>query len=103
MSERRDAYVERLKARLDRWNKKIDEVEERAQKVGSDSRAEAEKQLNNIRAKRAELEERIEHVRKEGDGAWKDLRRGVKSSWRALDKAVRQAASKFKQPPMKSA
>jgi uncharacterized coiled-coil DUF342 family protein len=95
MSEKRDAYVEKLKAKLDDWNAKIDKLEARAQQASVDSKAELQKQIANVKARRDEVVAKIDSLRQAGDGAWKDLKGGVKSSWRALDKAFRSAASNF--------
>ena len=96
MSEKRDAYVAKMKARLDKWNLKIDTLEAAGQKGKADSKTEYDNQIKKLKAKRAEFEEKIENLRKVGDGAWKDLKVGVKSSWKTMDKAVRSAAANFK-------
>ena len=103
MSERRDAYVEKLKARLDKWNKQIDVLETKAREIGTESKAEVQKHIDNVKSTRADLEEKIDGLRKASDSAWKDLKKGVKASWKSLDKAVRAAAADLKQsPPEKS-
>ena len=96
MSDRRDAYVAKLKARLDKWNAKIDELEAKTQKIGADSRAELQNQIANIKEKRAEVEQKIESLRQAGDGAWKDLKAGAESSWKVFHQAVRSATTRFK-------
>jgi hypothetical protein len=54
MSEKRDAYVAKMKARLDKWNVKIDTLEAAGQKVKADSKTEYDNQIKNLKAKRAE-------------------------------------------------
>ena len=99
MGTRRDAYVEKMKSTLDRWNKRIGELEAGAQQLESKTRVEMQKQIDTAKAQRDELVDRIEKLRTAGDSAWKDLRKGVKTSRKALDKAIRSAASHFKQQP----
>ena len=76
---------------------KIDKLEAAGQKVKADSKTEYDNQVKNLKAIRAELGEKVENLRKVGDSAWKDLRAGVKSSLKTMDKAVRSAAANFKQ------
>ncbi len=101
MNSRRDAYVEKMKAKLDVWNKKIDELESSARQIEAGTKAELEKQLQAAKARRDELVAGIESLRKASDTAWKELRGGLKASRTALDKAVRAAAASFKQAPPK--
>ncbi len=97
MSEKRDAYVAKMKTKLDTWNKKIDSLEEKGHQIGADSRAEFQTQMGNLRAKRDEAKEKLEGLRRAGEDAWRDLRDGIDSSWKSLDEAVRRAAANFKQ------
>jgi len=103
MSDRRDAYIEKLKARLDKWNKQIDVLEAKAREIGAGSKAEVQKHIDNVKSTRSELEENIENLRKASDNAWKDLKKGVKTSWKTLDKAVRAAAADLRQSPPEKA
>ncbi|HUX21560.1 MAG TPA: hypothetical protein VMW69_09995 [Spirochaetia bacterium] len=95
MSEKRDAYVEKLKAKIDGWNGKIDELEARARKAGADTKAEFRNRIGSAKEKRDEIIGKIDAVQQAGEGAWKELKGGVKRSWRELDKAVRSAAANF--------
>lgn len=99
MGSKRDAYVEKLKARLDDWNKRIDELEAGARQFEAGTRTEVQKRIDTAKARRDELAETIESLRKASDSAWKDLRRGAKGSYKALDKAIRAAAARFKKQP----
>ena len=101
MNEKRDAYIEKMKAKLDKWNGDINTIEERARQVGADSKAELRNQIENVKTKRADVEKKIENLGQAGDAAWKDLKAGVKTSWKALDKAVRSASGNFRhaKPP----
>lgn len=99
MSSSRDAYVEKLKAKLEVWNKKIDELESTARQIEAGAKGELEKQIQAAKAKRDELVAGIEDLRKASDTAWKELRRGLKTSRKALDKSIRAAVASFKKAP----
>jgi chromosome segregation ATPase len=96
MSGKRDAYIEKSTAQLNKWNAEIDELEEKARRVGAEAKAEFRSQIAIVRAKRSELEGNIAKLRQAGDSAWKDLKEGIESSRKALDKAFHSAASNFR-------
>ena len=102
MNERRDAYVAKMKARLERWNEKIDALDAAGHKVKTDSKAAYDSEIKHLKARRREFEEKVENLRKAGDGAWQDLKAGVKESWKIMDDAVRSAASNFRQAGLPS-
>jgi uncharacterized coiled-coil DUF342 family protein len=96
MGEKRDQYVEKMKAKLDMWNAKIEKIEAATRQAGMDSKKEYQDRIQDLQTKRAGVEQKIQDLLKAGDGAWKDLKAGVKSSLKALDKATHSAASNFK-------
>jgi len=97
MNERRDAYVEKMKARLDKWNERINTLEAAGHKVKADSKTEYDNQIRNLKVKREEFERKVENLRRAGDGAWQDLKVGVKGSWKTMDDAARSAAANFRE------
>ena len=92
MSERRDAYLQKLKAILDVWNAEIDRLAEREDKAGPNAKIEYHKKLDELRAKRDDIEARIDAMHKAGDDAWEDLKFDLESSWEFL----REGLSVFK-------
>ena len=48
----KDAYVQKLHAKLDEWNAEIDKLKAKADKAEADSRAEYHKQIEALREKR---------------------------------------------------
>lgn len=99
VSEKRDAYVAKLKAKIDDWNAEISSLEARAHQVGANSKAEVQRQLDNAKARRDDVVAKVEGLRQAGDDAWKELKGGVKGSLKELDRAVRAASSKFSRTP----
>ncbi len=100
MSEKRDAYVAKMKAKLDRWNGKIDKLEKKAGQLGTDAKAGLQNQIDGLKTKQTEVKDKIDGLRSAGEDAWKDLRAGVDSSWKALSKAGHSAIASFKQPDL---
>ena len=95
MSERRDAYIQRLKAMLDDWNAEIERLTAREDKAGPNAKIEYHKKLDELRTKRDDLEDRIDAMQKAGDDAWEDLKFDLESSWEFLKDGLSIFKSEF--------
>lgn len=95
MSDPRDAYVQKLKAQLDEWNAEIDKLAARAEKAGADKRIQYRQQLENLRAKRREIEDKLAELRDAGENAWEDLRIGLENSWEIFKASFEAAKTEF--------
>jgi hypothetical protein len=84
MSATRDAYVEKLKERLDRWNAGAAEWETRAE-------LSRQRYVTEFRACREEALYRLKLLQKASTSAWGDLAQGVDRAWDALDASFEQA------------
>jgi len=73
MSTKRDAYVEKLKAQLDEWNTDIDKLAAKAAHAEVNAKIEYQNQLDDLRAKRDDVRDKLLAVQQAGDGAWEDL------------------------------
>ncbi len=96
MGEKRDAYVQKLKDQIDQWNSDIDNLQEKAGKMGADAKAEMQKHVEELKAKRKDLEEKLKPVQKASGEAWEDLKGGTNQALKALGDAVTAAKSRFK-------
>jgi uncharacterized coiled-coil DUF342 family protein len=92
----KDAYVQKLHAKLDEWNAEIDKLKAKADKAEADSQAEYHKQVEVLREKRKDVESKIRDVVEAGDGALEDLKSGVQGAWDSMEEALKSARSKFK-------
>jgi hypothetical protein len=95
MAEKRDAYVQKLKAKLDEWNAEIDRLAAKAGQAEAESKIEYHQQLEDLRAKRRDLEAQIAAVQQAGEGAWQDLKQGIENSWEILKTSLARAKSEF--------
>jgi hypothetical protein len=96
MSEKRDAFVNKLKSRIDVWNVEIGKLEARANLVKAEGKVEYAMQIEKLRAQRAEAQQKLDALLHAGEGAWEDLKTGVEKSWEALGQAVKSATTRFK-------
>jgi uncharacterized coiled-coil DUF342 family protein len=92
----KDAYVQKLHAKLDEWNAEIDKLKAKADKAEADSRAEYQKQIETLQQKRKDAETKIREVAAAGEGALEELKSGVQGAWDSMEEALKLARSKFK-------
>ncbi len=96
MGEKREAYIAKLKAKLDDWNSEIDKLEAKVGKLNAESRAQYQNQLENLRSKRNDIDQKINDLKKSGESAWTDLKGGIESARKAMDEALKSAVTRFK-------
>jgi septal ring factor EnvC (AmiA/AmiB activator) len=95
MSEKRDAYVQKMKAKLDEWNADIAKLEAKARQKEADARADVERRIEKLKAKRKTVEDDLDQLLRSGEYAWEDLKAGIDSAADALGEALRSARSHF--------
>ncbi len=95
MTEQRDAYIQKLKAKLDEWNAEISILAAKAEQAGAEAKIEYHRQLDDLRAKRRELEGKISELQEAGESAWEDLKQGLENSWEILKISFTKAKSEF--------
>jgi len=91
----RDAYVQKLKAKLDEWNATIDKLQAKADQTEAESKIKYEKQLADLRAKRKDVDEKILELEQAGESAWEGLKQGLENSWDILKASFTKAKSEF--------
>jgi predicted RNase H-like nuclease (RuvC/YqgF family) len=95
MIEKRDAYVQKLKAQLDEWNADINKLEAKADQAEVRAKIEYHKRIADLRARRKEVEDNIGELQQAGEGAWEDLKQGLENSWEILKISFTKAKSEF--------
>ena len=91
----KDAYVQKLHAKLDEWNSEIVKLKAKADKVEAESRLEYQKEIETLQKKSDEAEEKLAEVRQASEGAWEDLKSGIQNAWDSMEKALKSARSRF--------
>jgi len=93
---KREAYIAKIMAKLEKWNNEIDKLEAKAEQAKDASKAKYRRQIESLRSMRAEFEKKLEDLAQSGGKAWEELRGGVESAWKSLSKNIKAAISKFK-------
>ena len=89
----KDAYVQKLHAKLDEWNAEIDKLKAKADKAEAEKRVEYHQQIANLQEKRKDAERKVAEVR---EAAWEDLKSGVQGAWESMESAIKSARFRFK-------
>jgi hypothetical protein len=95
MSERRDAYINKLKAMLVEWETEIDCLSAKEDNAGLDAKAEYHKRLAELRVKRDDLAARIETMHKTGEDEMEDLKFDLENAWKFLEEGLLIFKSEF--------
>lgn len=97
MSEKRPTQ-ELLEAKLQETDAEIDKLDARLRqhKANSELRDKLAQRLQDIRDRRAELNDRITNLKQKTATSFDELGEGVQDAWAELSSAVKRAADEFK-------
>lgn len=93
---KRDDFIERMKANLEAWNAEIDILAAKAREVGDEARVKYHDDIERLKQRRDETRELLEELQQTSEAAWGTLRQGLEESWERLRKAFADASSHFK-------
>ncbi|GHC23508.1 MULTISPECIES: coiled coil domain-containing protein [Aidingimonas] len=92
----REAYEQKLQAKLDEWQAEIDKLRARAKSNEADARIEREEEADRLEAKREEVRQKLDELRNSSDDAWDDIKDGAERAWDSLSASFEKARSRFK-------
>ena len=95
MNDTRDAYIDKMKAKLDEWNAEIAVLEARARQKGADAQKQYHEKIAAAKETRRAVQENLDEMRRVGSDAWKDLKAGIEMAADSLGEALRSARSRF--------
>ena len=93
--EQMQAFREQTEARLAEYEKDIDQLQAKAEKMGGDAKAKAEQQLTALRQKRDAVSEKIKELGSSSEGAWEQIKSGIEAALDDLGDAYKKAAAEF--------
>lgn len=96
MSEKRDAFVQKTKAKIDQWNAEIDKLSARADQAEAEAKIEYENEIQELKKFRDEARQKLEKLQQAGEGAWEDFKAGAEMAYDALSQAIESARNRFK-------
>ncbi len=92
----KNAYEQKLQAKLDEWKADIDKLSAKAEQAEADTKLEYQKQVEDLKKRREDMRERLGELKKSGDSAWEDVKAGIENAWTSLEDAMRKATQRFK-------
>ena len=89
----REAYEQKLRAKLDEWQAEIDKLKAQARGADADARIEREKEAERLEERREEVRRKLEELREAGDDAWDDIRAGAERAWESMSDAFEKVVN----------
>jgi ElaB/YqjD/DUF883 family membrane-anchored ribosome-binding protein len=93
---RRESHLAKLAGQLNTWDKKLDELKVKATASAGTVKTDYEKKMDEIRAKRKEVEEYLQKMKTASEDSWKELKKGAEKALNSMTKAIKNAKAKFK-------
>ncbi len=93
---KREAYIQKMHAKIDEWNRDIDKLNAKTNQVEANARIEYQKQIEALKRKRNDIEEKLSKMSRSGEHAWEDLKSGIDLAWEAMSEAIQSATSRFR-------
>lgn len=95
MPDTKDAYVRKLKAKIDEWNAEIDALAAKTEQEHPELKAQCRQKVEALQAKIKDAEERISTVHDAGEAAWEELKQGIRSSLETWKDSFAKAKREF--------
>ncbi|MDN3521877.1 coiled coil domain-containing protein [Halomonas ramblicola] len=92
----REAYEQKLQAKLDEWQAEVDKLKARAQGAQADARIEYQEEIDRLESHRDEARQKLAELREASDDAWEDVKDGVERAWDSVSESFKSARSRFK-------
>jgi ABC-type multidrug transport system fused ATPase/permease subunit len=91
----RHDYIRKMQLILDEWDAELDRLEAQAGELKEEAREECRRQIDELKAKKAQARAKLEELRREGGEAWDDLKAGLESAWDSIGRALMSARERF--------
>lgn len=99
---RRDEFFDRLKQRVDDWNREIERLEQRVGSLKSDMKTRYQGRLDELKARRDNAEAKLEELHASGEDAWEKMQKEAEHAWIAFKEAVNTFKSHYRKDSDKS-
>lgn len=93
--QNKDEYIQFLHRKLDEWNADIDRLRLKADIIEAEKKADLQSQIDMLKSKRRDVEERLSDLTSAGAEALEDMKSGLDLAWEATNNAFQSAVSRF--------
>jgi uncharacterized coiled-coil DUF342 family protein len=97
MPEKKDVYVQKLKAKIDEWNAEIDKLSAQANQSQADLKLRYLEQVEELKEKRNEAGAKLEALQEAGESAWDEIKDGLEESFHVWKDSFARAKAAFGQ------
>ncbi|MDX2149808.1 MAG: hypothetical protein SFV54_03670 [Bryobacteraceae bacterium] len=95
-AEERREYRETMQRRYDDIDRKINDLEERAERGGKKVKAETREAINDLKAQRKEISARMSRIDNEAAEGWNDFKRGMGEAMDKLESGYNRTLEAMK-------
>jgi len=92
----KEAYQDKMNARLREWQGKIDVLKAKADQAEAEQKIRLYENIESLRMKQQHVHEKLDELHSASEGAWEEVKAGVELAWRDLQDAIGRAVEKFK-------
>lgn len=93
---KRDAYIEKYKAQLDKWNAEIAKLEAQADEASAEAKIRYQEEVDKLNARMKEARETLNEIQAANEAAFEDLKTGAEGMWNTFEDAMKKAWSRYK-------
>ena len=94
--ENRKDYIDKMAARLKEWDTEVEKLEAKAKIAKADVKASYNQQINELRLKKEDAQQKLKKIQDAGEDAWEELKEGAEKSWKIFEDSVKNTWGKFK-------
>jgi len=94
--QNRNEFIANLKQRLDQLDGQIANLKAESEKLEAEARKEYENRMHDLRAKRRELEGKLDELRSASDQTWQQIKDEAEHAWKALGNSFNYLKSHFR-------
>ena len=95
MMEMKDAYQDKMEARLREWQARIDVLKAKADQAEAGQKMKYHEEIESLRTQQQQVREKLGELRTASADAWEEVKTGVEKAWTNLQDATQRAADKF--------
>lgn len=94
--ETRKAYIDKMATQLKQWDDELQQLKTIADRAKADAKTEYYRQIDDLRARRENIQLKLNEIRNASDQAWENLKTGFEKGWSEFKTAFDSAKAKFR-------
>jgi len=94
--DKKEEYRKKLDTQLKEWKAKIDALEARGAKLGSEAKDELMREISELRKRKGIVKEKWNELQKMSGDSWDTIKEGVEKAATELKGALERVISRFK-------